>query len=74
MEVFEYIYNSGENNKMPKYVFILNSCYSGRYFGMIEKYKICKNKFQIYELQFCKSYMKISSLNENGITFFNYYY
>ena len=41
---------------------------------MIEKYKICKNKFQIYELQFCKSYMKISSLNENGITSFNYYY
>ena len=74
MEVFEYIYNSGENNKMPKYVFILNSCYSGRYFSMIEKYKICKNKFQIYELQFCKSDMKISSLNENGITSFNYYY
>ena len=74
MEVFEYIYSSEENNKIPKYVFILNSCYSGRYFSMIEKYKICKNKFQIYELQFCKSDMKISSLNQNGITSFNYYY
>ena len=72
-EVFEYIYSSGENNKMPKYVFILNSCYNAR-FNMIEKYNIYKNKFQIYELQFCNLDVQISSLTQNGINSFNYYY
>ena len=72
-EVFEYIYSSGENNKMPKYVFILNSCYNAR-FNMIEKYNIYKNKFQIYELQFCNLDIQISSLTQNGINSFNYYY
>jgi hypothetical protein len=72
-EVFEYIYSSGENNKMPKYVFILNSCYSTGV-NMMEKYKIYMNKFQIYELQFCIKDMKLSSLTQNGITSFYHYY
>ena len=72
-EVFEYIYNSEENNKMPKYIFILNSCYNAP-FNMMEKYKIYMNKFHIYEFQFCNFDMKISSLTQNGITSFNCYF
>ena len=72
-EIIEYIYSSGENNKMPKYVFILSSCICAG-LNFMEKYKIYNNKFQIFELQFSNLYMKISSLTQSGISSFNYYY
>ena len=74
-EVIEYIYDSGENNNIPKYIFILNS-YSNNIFrpNMMEQYKIHTNKFHIYEFKFCNHYIQASSLTQNGITSYNYFF
>ena len=74
-EVLEFIYNYGENNNMPKFIFLLKKSYFQLFRNINNnKYKKYIDKFQFYEFQLDNYYMNICSLQENEINSYNHFY